>query len=251
MSSWRKLRKEIEVAAVQVVNALLRLGKADAGLQPRNHPPTVAVPGLVAGLLLGEGERGVYADIVVSGDPERGRHHAHNAIGCAVQPDIFTNHVRVACEQVLPQALGKHRDLLLAQDGLLFGERAPQQRPHAQHLEERRRHVLPLDALRGSLHPDFVARILDERHFAEDVGHLAAVQVIGDAVRAAVDAHAGVAVVHRHQPLGLRERQPPQNHVFENREDGRIGADREASVSSAAVVNARCLNRSLRPKMKS
>ena len=161
------------------------------------------------------------------GMPKVRRHHPDNAIGCAVQADIFTGHMRVAGEQVLPQAFGEDRDLLLAEDGLLFGERTPQQRPHAQHLEERRRHFLPLDALRGSLRPDFVARTPDERHFAEDVGHLAAVQVIGDAVRAAVDAHAGVEVVHRHQPLGLRERQPPQNHVLEDRENGGIGADRE------------------------
>ena len=40
---------------------------------------------------------------------------------------------------------------------------------------------------------DFVARTPDERYFAENVGHLAAVQKIRDAVRAAVgDAHAGV-----------------------------------------------------------
>jgi len=69
IEEWAELGKRSRLAGgFRSSDAPLRLGQGEAGLQPRNHLPIVAVGAWSLVLLLGEGERGPYADIVVSGD---------------------------------------------------------------------------------------------------------------------------------------------------------------------------------------
>ena len=149
-------------------------------------------------------------------------------IGPSIDAQIASHDGGVPAVQLLPERVAQDHDPFVTRLFFLLGESAAEDGPGAEQREERRRRRLCPDALGNALDLEGAALGAVRGDLLEDAGESAAVEVVGNAVRAPdVGGHtrAGVGVPHGDEPLGLGERQRPQDDRVDEGEDGRIGAD--------------------------
>ena len=99
------------------------------------------------------------------------RHDTENLEVCALTREVTADDVCGAAEPPLPEAMTDHRDARAAVDLVLAGERAADERTHAEHRKELRRDRLRFQrlGLAAGLGTDADAGVADRRQAREDV----------------------------------------------------------------------------------
>jgi hypothetical protein len=214
----------------------------DAGLQPREEIRPVGlalVEALEAGLhLSAQRDRDEHARL----HPERRavearRGHAHDRHALAVDGDRFVEDVGIESEPRLPIVVAQDDDVRFADDAIVLGpEQAAKRGADAEHREvaARDEHAL---AVEGLLAPVGEVRVEDAVRGDAAERHVGVLQVAEHRIAEHLVAAAGVAarVAPRlgprrgqvDQPIGRLHRQRAQQHLVEQRVDGRVGADPE------------------------
>ncbi len=221
-------REPLEVLRVDGVDLRLRLLDARARLEPAHLLPVVAVPLRVGALLGSEGRRGPQLNLGIDESPPL-RHHADDHERVAIDPQVLPHGIIAAGKQPLPQPVAQNDLALLSDLGIGLGKQPAAMRLGAQQAEERRRHrhareplgiALSLAANRhagGAIHRELFER-----------GHAGQpIEVVGNAVRRALDAGAGIGIEDRGNALGLGKRQRPQHDGIDDGENRGVGGEAE------------------------
>src|SRR5262249_21786417 len=128
----------LDVVAIRRVDPLLRRTNGYAGPQARQHVPVVTVTRVVSRLTRRPGER--YPEPRLRSRRRKSLgHYTDDAMRHAAQPDVLSDHVRIAVEHATPESVAEHGKLVLLEYGLALSEHAAHHRWHAQHLKVRRR----------------------------------------------------------------------------------------------------------------
>ncbi len=221
-----ELGKLFVVPLVERVDPLLREAAVDAVAQAAYHRREVTVARLIGALLGGERERDDDAHLARE-QLEAFRHDGDDLARGAVDPDLLPDDAWGAGEHLLPDVVAENDYLVVADLAFGLGERAAELGHGPENREERRRRVEPGDAQRRSLAPECVVAEGEQGQRLEDLGLLAPVEVVGDAVGALVDADVGIDVVEDDEALAVGERQRAEQDGVDDAENGRVGADTE------------------------
>ena len=157
-----------------------------------------------------------------AGEDYPARHDAHHGAGFSAKGNRASDHVSIGAEAPPPQPLGEHHRLRRPEGVLLGRERAPEERGNAERFEVAGRDPSCAHALRlaeaGEVqgHPRRGGQALEDRL------PIPPVEVIGSRH---VGAPFAESLPYPHQPVGIAERQGPEQHAIDEAEDRGVGAD--------------------------
>ncbi len=137
---FRKRLREVGRDGQHVRVGLL---KSDAGLQPAHDEQPVKVVVHLLGL---ERQRQIQLALVLVGRP--GRQDADDRVRLAVDANLAPDHVGIAAEALVPEAVGQHRHVVATDDAFFGPEVTTGGQPVADHREEPRGHGARLHLLR-------------------------------------------------------------------------------------------------------
>ena len=150
------------------------------------------------------------------------RHHSDYHIGLAVQQDFGSQHVRIAVQAVLPERIADHSYLFFLVV-LLLREDSAHERLDPESREHSARKPRSIHLCRVADTGQFITILRIPAQALET----ARVAAVGLNIRSghpslAIAAHVGAFenIRNLHQSLGMRKRQGPQQHTFDNGEDG-------------------------------
>ncbi len=157
------------------------------------------------------------------------RHDADHAVVDAAEAHVAAENGGVLGEHFFPEAVAEDDELVLIEDGVVFGEEAAHKGGGAEDVKVGRSDEIGLEADGGAFGSGIETGIHIESDGFEDVGQPAAVVVIGDAVLDAFgDAGAGIDVAHGDQAVRFGEGQRCEDDAcIQHRKDRSVGADAE------------------------
>ena len=158
------------------------------------------------------------------GDVERRRHHADDRQRRSVQDHRLSDCRVVAVEAPLPRLMRDHDHRLHgARRALLVGEQAAALRRQPERVEERAGHERADEPLRLVDAREVHALRKPQRHRLERVALL--LNLLELLVRQQPARKRRRLSEHRHETVGVRVRQRPQEHGVDDAEHGGVGAD--------------------------
>ena len=204
----------------------LRLGQRHAGFEATHDPERMIVP-LREQLRRERGRQvdfGFLARVV-----EGGWHDADHGALDAVENDVAPDDVGIGAEASHPESAAQDDDRRGARAFVVRGERAAENRRQPEDGEQIRRRADRADVLGLSAAREVVfLQAVVERHVLERAAALFPVDVGGRRDRAVtVEADRGRLFPEKHEPIGFRERQRPQQHGAHDAEDRGVRADAE------------------------
>ena len=189
-----------------------------------------------------EGER--HVDLIVARrERELGPHHADDGVRLAAERDRAADNRRIGGEAADPEAVGQERDTIAADRLLLRGERAADERRHAEHGEQVRRDARAVQPL--GIAPAGEVEVGDGAHRGNAVEHLIARPPVVDAGHRARRAHDFALVrsaIDVDQPIRLAIWQRLQQDAVDDAEHRRRGADAERDGERRGNGEARRAN---------
>ena len=212
----------------------LGLLDADAWLEASGGDEKLVGPPVVAELFRREHQRRPQIGRAVEEAVEARRHHADDVVGLAVEEDLAPDDARRR-RSGAARSRSSGRRPCRARRGPRRGERAAEQRLHAEDLEELRRRLRREQPLGLADAGEVGVPALADGERIEDLHALADVAVGRHGKPGFEAVEDGVVVVERHQPIGLVVRQRPQQHAVDEREDRGVRADAQRERQTTTI----------------
>ena len=158
---------------------------------------------------------------------EARRKNTDHFVGNAVERERAADDSGIRSEAAQPQAVSQQGDSMAAHDAVARCERAPEQRPDPEDIEERRCHHASVEPHRLARARQIDRRGRERRRRIEDGVHACPVHVVRRRHEVVEDALGLPLFPDHHEPIGLVVRKRAQEDRVHRREDGGVGSDTE------------------------